>query len=252
MKKLLICLAAVTFFSSCENDNETSGLSAITNYPVITVTGDEVMFVPVGGTFNDPGAVALEGENEIPTVVTAEGQYRGENTLNTNVADIYNISYTATNQDGFNGTETRQVVVYETSDLVTGLEGLYTSTVFRNGVQPTGNPEDYTDIEYILIWQNEDGSYEFSDAFGGWYVYGRGLGVGYASQGGTFTANNIAANDFTFGPSFTNSGFGGEANITGINVDPANNQITVDVVWVASPETTYNFQYVLTQVQPQP
>jgi hypothetical protein len=35
--------------------------------------------------------------------------------------------------------------------------------------------------------------YKISDALGGWYEFGRKLGVAYAAPGHEFTANNIAS-----------------------------------------------------------
>jgi hypothetical protein len=242
-----ICFAALASFS-CSNEDPIS--SRVTYYPLITVMGEDQIIVERGETFNDPGATAtIEGE-EVPLDVRFVGQYRGNvfnNTLDTNVSDIYTQEFTATNEEGFSRTLTREVIVAETGDLVNSIAGLYRSTVFRNGSQ--GSPASaYTDIEYILIWENEDGTYGISDAFGGWYLFARAI-PDSETPGGIIVANNIAANDFEFPGTLTNSYFGGSAQITDMTVNPDDNSIDLTTVWQADPATTYTFNVHLEQVQ---
>lgn len=247
MKKIIIASLILTgaLLTSCE-ENDTANVSKITNYPIITVSGDDPYFVPQGATYVDPGAVAMEGSNEIDVVTTAAGKYRGGTTLDTNVTDEYLVTYTATNADGFDGTASRKVIVYKTGDLVTSIEGVYTCTISRNGVTPSAA---YQNIKYIYIWKNADGTYQISDAFGGWYEYGRALGIGYITPGGKI-AGDIPTNTFTYpGGPLTNVGFGGTANITDVQVDPINKKIVLTCAWLAPPATSYTFVATLTQVQ---
>lgn len=222
--------------------------STVTVYPIITIEGGEVM-LHEGDTYTDPGAVATIGDEEVPLDITFVGRYRNNTyngTLDTSKADIYLQQYTATNDDGFSATETREVIVANTGDLVNSIEGLYTSTVFRNGVQ--GSPASaYTDIEYIIIWKNADGSYGISDTFGGWYLFGRAIPLS-ETPGGVIVANDISANDFSFPGTQTNRYFGGSAQLTGMTVDPDTKTIIYTAVWNVS-GTTYNFETHLTQVQ---
>jgi len=129
--------------------------------------------------------------------------------------------------------------------LIDNIEGVYTCTISRNGVTPSAA---YQNIRYIYIWKNGDGTYEISDAFGGWYQYGRALGLSYITPGGTINAVNIPANTFTFpGNPLTNTGFGGTANITGLTVDPVQKKLVLTCSWLAP--TAYTFVATLTQVQ---
>ena len=244
MKKIILnLLIASSIFIACDN-KDTDNVSRITNYPIITVAGDDPYFVPQGTSYEDPGATAIEGTNEIPVLTNAQGVYRGETTLNTSVTDEYQVKYTATNVDGFKGSASRKVIVYKTGDLVNSIEGVYTCTIMRNGVTPNAN---YQNIKYIYIWKNSDGTYGISDAFGGWYQYGRGFGIGYITPGGTI-AGDIATNSFTFpGNPLSNSGFGGTANIIDMNVDPSTKKIVLTCAWLAP--TAYTFVATLTQVQ---
>lgn len=251
IKKLgLIGMMATAFVvTSCSNEDEIS--SSITNYPLVEVIGENTIFVNEGDTFTDPGAVATIDGAEVPYTVTYTGKYRGNvytGTLGTAVSDIYTATYAAENADGFFGTTTRQIVVAETGDLVNSIAGVYRSTVFRNGSQPAANPQDYTDIEYVLIWENEDGTYGISDAFGGWYEYGRAI-AGSETPDTVIVANNIAANDFSFPGTQTNSYFGGASEMTSMTVNPDDDTIDFVTVWAADASTTYTFTVHLEQVQ---
>jgi len=220
--------------------------SKVTNYPLITVNGDSFTSVTVGGTFNDPGAVATIDGEEVPVTTSYKGRFRGETyngTLGTNVPDLYTASYSATNQDGFDGVANRTIYVGNTGDLVNSIEGLYTSTVKRNGAVSA----QYTDLKYVLIWKNSDGNYQISDAIGGYYDYGRNYGVGYITPNGIITANDIATNDFSFPGTQYNATFGDPTEIMSMTVNPTAK--TIDLVTVWSTSTTYTFEIHLKQVQ---
>ncbi|AWH83824.1 hypothetical protein HYN59_01250 [Flavobacterium album] len=248
-KKGLGLLAIVLAFTSCSPDEPIH--SSITNYPVITVAGDDVIFVHQGEPFTDPGATATIDGNEVPVTTTYIGRYRGNvftGTLDTNIADVYTVQYSAMNEDGFSGVSTRQVIVANTGDLVNSIEGVYTSTVFRNGSQ--GNPSSaYTDIEYILIWKNANGTYQVSDSFGGWYLFARAI-ANSETPGGVIVANDITTNDFSFPGTQTNLYFGGSSEIESLEVDPATKTLVLTTSWDTTPPVThYTFVSTLEQVQ---
>jgi len=104
----LLLLGAVLFSCQKESFNYKPGYvgsSKITVYPTITVTGQDYILVPKGGTFTDPGATAKAGSADIKVVATS---------INVNVPGVYTISYTATNADGFSASAYRHVIVYAT------------------------------------------------------------------------------------------------------------------------------------------
>jgi len=238
--------------TSCSTEEEIS--SRVTNYPLVSVNltpeGESDIFINVGEAFTDPGATATIDGQDVPYEVTYTGRYRGNvymGTLDTAVSDIYTATYSAENEEGFSGTAERQIVVADTGDLVNSISGLYTSTVFRNGSQ--GAPaSNYTDIEYILIWENEDGTYGISDAFGGWYLFGRAI-ADSETPGTVIVANNIPANDFSFPGTQTNTYFGGTSEMVAMTVNPDDNSIDFTTQWVAPPNTPYTFAVHLEQVQ---
>ena len=243
MKKIIITLLfASTAFVACDNV-DTANVSKVTNYPLITVLGDDPIFVQKGGVFTDPGAVATENGNEIPYTTGTTGNYRGGNSIDSNIIDEYTLAYTATNVDGFKASGLRNVWVYNNGDLVNSIEGIYTSSVTRGGKITA----QYTDMKYVLIWKKADGTYEISDGLGGYYNIGRNFGLDYAARPMIVTANNIPGNDFTI-PDFGVGAFGGNAVVSGFTVDPVAKTISWTATWDGSANGTFGI--TLTQIQP--
>ena len=100
----------------------------------------------------------------------------------------------------------------------------------------------------MLIWKNSDGSYEISDSFGGWYLFGRAIPLS-ETPGGIIVANDIPSNDFSFPGTQTNRYFGGTSEITSMTVNPDAGTIDFTCVWQADAVTTYTFDVHLEQVQ---
>lgn len=238
MKKIFLLLSVV-LLASCEEDTS-SNVSRVTYYPNFEVLGDDVIFVPKGSEYTDPGVNVTEGGTTIDYTTTVQGQFRGGTSIDTNVDDIYTVTYSATNVDGFSGTATRTVIVYENGDLVNSIAGLYRSTVTRNGTLTA----QYTDMEYVLIWSEGGNEYGISDGIGGYYAIGRAYGNGYAAPA-TIIANNIPANDFTI-PDFEVGTFGGVVSGNTLTVNPATQTLVLNNSWDAG----YVFNVVLEQVQP--
>lgn len=246
--KIIYLLAVLTLIiSSCDRELESEGLSRITFFPEFTVPGESEMFVERGQPFTDPGATATEEGQPIEVSTSVSGTYfaAGVSTIDTDVPDKYTISYSAVNKDGFPGSVSRTVWVAGKGDLVNNIEGLYTMTVKRDGAG--GAP--YTNNKYAIIAKTGENTYELSDAIGGYYEFGRGYGPAYAAQGAVVTANDIPANNFSYGGTFGVGAFGGEAKITAFTVNPANKTIIFTTSWAADPETTYVFETTLTQVE---
>ncbi len=244
MKKIFITLFFISglLFVSCENE-DTANVSKVTQYPLVSVLGEDPILVKKGTPFIDPGAKATEGTATIPYTTTVSGIYKGGSTVDTNIVDGYNITYSAANVDGFTASATRKVWVYNNGDLVNSIEGIYTSTVERGGSLTA----QYTDMEYVLIWKNANGKYQMSCGLGAYYDIGRAYGPTYAGTPTIITANNIPANDFTI-PNFTIPSFGGTAVMTGFTVNPTTKKITFTTTWDGSSNGT--FKVILTQVQP--
>jgi hypothetical protein len=242
--KILTIALLSAFALGCERELDTLGVTKkITYYPVFELEGDEVIVVNAGEAFTLPGATATEQGSEIPVSTKIAGTYfeGGVDEIDTTVPDIYNVTYSATNVDGYSGSATRTVlVVPPTGDLVTSIEGTYLATSLRTPAA-AGN---YTDMEYVYIIKTGANTYQISDILGGYYDLGRGFGPAYAGTGAVITANNIATNSFTFGEPIGVGAFGGAAEITSMEVNAATKTIKYNVTWDAG----YTFAITLKQV----
>lgn len=240
MKNLVLFLGIVScfLFTACETES-TGDVSEVTNFAVFKITGDQEILVEAGSNYEDPGATATEAGQPVDVATNSTGIFRG-GALDVNVPDNYNVAYSAVNQDGFEASASRNVVVASTGDLVTSIAGLYTSTVVRNGVVDAA----YDNMEYVIIWENADGTFTLSDGIGGYYMYGRAYGSAYVAPGTEITVNGL--NDYDLGPDFTVSTFGGVAKMTEMTVDPNAKTINFKTDWDAGP---YTFDVTLTQVQ---
>jgi len=222
---ILVLVAGVT--SSCINEITTADVSRQTDFPVITLNGEAFQVVLQGEPYVEQGAVATEGGEEIPNETNySDGLYFGSPGVDTDVPDLYSVAYSAVNADGFSGSALRSVMVVPPSgDLVTSIEGVYTSDVQRAPSFTPGPP--YEDLEYIFISKvvGTDNQYVISHAIGGYYDMGRGYGPGYSAQGAVITANSIPGNDF----SVSQAQFpiwGNTVDITQMTVNPEAKMIT--------------------------
>ena len=243
-KTLLISLLFVALLfgmASCEKDHDSSeGLSTITYFPEFTMTGDAEMFLNKGGSFTDPGVKAMEKGKEIDVSVNVTGAYSGYNgdEVETNVVDNYTVSYSAINSDGYPGKTKRAVWVFEDGDLTTGLQGLYTTTIVRDGTPA------FTNVPYVLIWSLSATTFELQCGVGGYYDVGKAYGPGYAARGAVVTVNNLATNDF----SVTDAKFplwGNTVTITGFTVDASAKTIS----YTGTGDWGSVFEVTLTQVE---
>lgn len=225
-------------FSGCEKEYE--DLYTVTNYADFKMEGDEIIFNPFGSPFTDPGVKASEAGADLPVTTTVSGDYFGGTSFDPNVADRYVYTYSATNSDGYPGSTTRYVYNIQAGDLVSSIEGLYTSTVVRNGVVAPA----YTDMEYVMIAKTGENTYGLSDAIGGYYDIGRGFGAAYRAQGMIITATDIPGNQFTFGTAEVGT-FGGVVTMESLTVDPVAKTIVLTNSWDAG----YTFEITLTQVE---
>ncbi len=243
MKKIstIITLFAIALmFNACETD-DTSDLSAITNFAVFELAGDQQILLKKGTEYVDPGAEAKEaGEPVEVSTNISTGLYRGL-PFSPDVSDIYSVSYSAVNKDGFEASASRTIVVGESGDLVTNLSGVYISTVTRNG----SSPAQYQNMEYVLIWEKSPGIYEISDGIGAWYELGRSLGTAYGAPGATIKVNG--PNDFSIAnANFVVNTFGGGAVMEEFEVDAAAKTIDFKTDWRGG---VYIFEVHLEQVQ---
>lgn len=139
------------------------GISKITTYPVITLTGSDYVLVQKGGTYTDPGATAKAGTADVPVKAT---------TISTATAGVYLVTYTATNSDGFSATASRHVIVYSTAasaqnndfsgDYARSNNGsIATWTKLAPGVYSVFNPGGAPGTDLTVIVFNDSGSHVY-------------------------------------------------------------------------------------------
>ncbi len=230
---------ALLTIGSCNNEPSVSDISRITYFPTFAYEGGNLALIPCMSDFEVPPVTATEAGASLTVTVETVGILGPVPSVDINKPDMYIETSSAINQDGFAGEAVRTFWVACTGDLVTSIEGLYTSTVARNSTTPR-----YFNMKYILIRKVGANQYELSNADGGWYQFGRALGSGYASPGAIVTANDIPSNSFSFGPAVEVRTFGGLITVTSMTVDPATKTIVFTSDWDAG----FVFTSTLTQV----
>ena len=79
--------------TSCSKDEHTD--SKVTNYIVLTINGDKVVYVDTNATYEDAGCKAeAAGQDVSDKIVTI-------NPVDTKAIGPYTVTYMATNEDGF-------------------------------------------------------------------------------------------------------------------------------------------------------
>lgn len=120
LKLVLIAGLGVVLSTGCSKDDTTS--------PSITLNGDATVIIGKGDTYADPGATAVDDEDDSPTVTSDFATV-----LDVNTPDEYVITYTATDEDGNSSSVTRTVIVsFRGSDV----NATYTSS-YRDSTQDT-------------------------------------------------------------------------------------------------------------------
>lgn len=178
-KKVLYTMlfAVVALLVTSCGDKETEGKSRFTYYPTIELEGDSYLVWDKGTPFVDPGYVStMNGED-----VTAEVMVSG--TPDVNKSGVYTITYTTKkNDDGFDASASRTVVVLDPNSEV---EGFYLTQPDSYRTY-NGNEVAFGNAFEILVIDNGDGTLYVDDLFGGWYCQRAGYGSKYA-MGGTIS-----------------------------------------------------------------
>jgi len=98
----------ITYSATDAAGNSSSGTRTVKvvdiTAPIITVTGDNPLYLPVGATFIEPGVTALDAIDGSVAVNT-------NGTVNSTVRGTYILTYTATDAAGNSSSATREVIV---------------------------------------------------------------------------------------------------------------------------------------------
>lgn len=235
----------LTLLVSCGEDT-TADISRITYFPDFEISnGAQTDYVELGSAYESPTATATEGGAEIPSESAVAGLYTGATTFDVNVSDVYIFSWTAINSDGYPGGATKEVVVFETGDMVNSIAGLYEFASDR--VAPAGYEETHTGMTYAMVREIAPGVFDLSHGIGGFYSNGRLYGPAYRFggmqvqlDGGVYTqvGDAIAVGPWAGnGPAYVVDGT--------FAVDAASKMISYSTDWIG-----YIFDVTYTQVQP--
>jgi len=122
MKKLYILLSAalLVLATSCEKEDHAVG-QKVTYYPVFEVVGGSPYAHQLGSAWVDPGVNAtLQGE---AITLTVSGE------VDPTTSGTYDITYSYTNEDGFENHVVRTVVVYDIANASSAdITGTYSTT----------------------------------------------------------------------------------------------------------------------------
>lgn len=162
--------------TSC-GDKESEGKSRFTYYPTIELEGDTYLVWDKGTPFVDPGYVSTMNGVDVTSEVMISG------TPDVNKSGIYTMTYTTKkNDDGFDASATRTVVVLDPNSAI---EGFYLTQPDSYRTY-NGNEVAFGNAFEILVVDNGDGTLYVDDLFGGWYCQRAGYGTKYA-MGGTIS-----------------------------------------------------------------
>jgi hypothetical protein len=139
--KLLFAFAMLTFFS-CKKET-TQEVSAVFKVPSIALKGDDVVAIPVGGTYTDAGA-AYTGEDGVVKDIQP-----ATNTINATVPGLYFVTYKQKSSSGIYETEASRLVAVTSVNNPVNRSGTYLRTAtgvncfinkIANGVYSVTNP----------------------------------------------------------------------------------------------------------------
>lgn len=107
IKTNILLLASLAVISSCKKET-TAGISkeVKVSYPEVTLKGDPIVILPVGGTFTDAGATVKDDISGQVSDLTPTS-----NTVNVQEPGLYQVNYVASNANGFESSAARLVAV---------------------------------------------------------------------------------------------------------------------------------------------
>lgn len=179
IRYFILALLAIMSLASCDKDSE--GLTRITYYPTIELTGDTYIVMQKGSEYVESGYSSYMNGEDVTDKVTIDTD------LDVNKSGVYTVTYnTMKNDDGYGASASRTVVVLDLNDPV---EGFYLTSAdsYRDY---NGTITQYGAQYELLVYGNGDGSYHFEDLLGGYYSLRAGYGSSYAMTGNVAVADD--------------------------------------------------------------
>jgi hypothetical protein len=198
-KFIHLAVVSILIFSSCEKET-TDDISKIVkvSYPEVTINGNALIHLPLGGTFTDPGAkVKDDVTGQVTDIQATSGA------VNLAQAGLYVLQYAASNANGFESVAQRTVTVSSVNNPIdysgtylrpaTGVN-VYISKV-ATGVYKVQNPGGAATGTDVVVYFVETEPNRF-------------VAPPQPSVAGTFGVSNITFNLPNASWSVQNSGYG--------------------------------------------
>lgn len=115
INSIFAVLALTLLFSGCAKDKNEP--SKPTFWPVIEILGDEFVVVKNGETYTDAGATAKVNGVDVPFTTVSD--------VDDTEYGAYTVTYSAQNEDGVSASQTRTVIVVDTTAADDDLSGSY-------------------------------------------------------------------------------------------------------------------------------
>src|SRR5687768_6808896 len=98
----IVALSIISF--ACESDGDSVGISKVTYFPSFELVAGENVVVEVGDEF-EPNAIVKEGETQLEPSI--------DSNVDTDEPGVYTVNYSAVNSDGYAGSATQEVIVFD-------------------------------------------------------------------------------------------------------------------------------------------
>ena len=204
IKYLIAIFFTITAFAACNKDDNfnyapgTVGISKIIYFPSVTINGDRLIILNEGDTYTEPGVVATLNGDSV--------QYTTTGQVNASVPGVYDLQYTAVNEQGYSASDWRTVVVIGNDVADNDFSGTYKKVLPTVGVTST-----WTKIgNGVYTVENPGGS----------------AGIGLTATAVNYTGNEIKI-PHQISPDF------GEVSSQDESYDPAATPVTYSWVFIA-------------------
>ena len=168
---------SVFSLTSCNDDKDELTDSRLTYYVNLEMQGDAFVQVPIGTSYTDAGCTATMNGQDVTSRIMTDGL----DEIDVNTAGLYEVTYSAINDDGFPASVSRTVAVCDPS-IETDLSGTWET---QAGTQRIYKETTITPFAGFTckIKKAAPGIFSVSDFFAGYYDQRAGYGGSYACKG---------------------------------------------------------------------
>src|SRR4051794_24883545 len=156
VKFLIIVFISVVLVSGCKKTTENVTTKVVEpHYPTITLNGQEIIRVPVNGSYTETGAVGKDDQTGDTTNLEPIS-----NDVNLSESGLYTVQYLTKNSDGYETAATRYIAVTSVVNPVdysgtylraaTGAKAIVTKV--DNGVYKVQNPGGAANADGVIVY----------------------------------------------------------------------------------------------------